>query len=48
MKGYCEALYDVLVNRNYRSKNAPLVEIFLSLGAFIGIGLTTVMLKAGW
>lgn len=48
MRGYFEALYDALVNQNYRSKNAPLVEIFLSLGAFIGIGLTAVMLRAGW
>ncbi|MDD3074657.1 MAG: hypothetical protein PHS56_09600 [Eubacteriales bacterium] len=42
------ALYDALVNQNYGSKNAPLVEIFLSLGAFIGIGLAAVMLRAGW
>lgn len=48
MKGYYEALHEALVNQNYRSKNAPLVEIFLCLGAFIGIGLTAVMLRAGW
>ena len=48
MKGYYEALYEALVNQNYESKNAPIVEIFLSLGAFIGISLTAVMLRAGW
>lgn len=48
MKRPYEALYDALVNQNYGSKNAPLVEIFLTLGAFIGIGLTAVMLRAGW
>ncbi|HON36252.1 MAG: hypothetical protein IPI63_09235 [Methanothrix sp.] len=48
MRGYYETLYDALVNQNYGSKNAPLVEIFLCLGAFIGIGLTAVMLRAGW
>jgi len=44
MKGY----FDAIANQNCGSKNAPLVEIFLSLGAFMGIGLTAVMLKAGW
>ena len=48
MKRYYKALYETLVNQNYGSKNAPIVEIFLSLGAFIGIGLTAVMLSAGW
>ena len=48
MKGYIKALYEALVNQNYGSRNAPIVEIFLSLGAFIGIGLTAVMLRAGW
>lgn len=40
--------YEALVKQNYGSKNAPIVELFLSLGAFIGIGLTAVMLSAGW
>ncbi|AEB67114.1 MULTISPECIES: hypothetical protein [Methanothrix] len=48
MKRYFRDLYDVLVNQNYGSKNTHLVEIFLSLGAFIGIGLAAVMLRAGW
>jgi len=48
MKRYYSALYDAFANQNYGSKNAPLVEIFLSLGAFIGIGLTAVMLRVGW
>ncbi len=48
MKRYFDALVHALASQNYGSKNAPLVEIFLSLGAFIGIGLTAVMLRAGW
>ena len=44
MKGY----FDAILNQDHGSKNTPVVEIFLSLGALVGIGLTAVMLRAGW